>query len=46
MPYFEKKAAEGNQEMKDLVEEVKQRNMLDGLPPTNKKESKKFDDMW
>ena len=32
MPYFEKKAAEGNEEMKDLIEEIKQRNMLGDNP--------------
>ncbi|KIW01864.1 uncharacterized protein PV09_06713 [Verruconis gallopava] len=32
LPYFEKKAAEGNQQMKDLLEEIKERKLLDWSP--------------
>merc|ERR1711939_397210 len=32
MPIFEKKAEEGNQEMRDLIEEIKRRNMLGDNP--------------
>lgn len=32
MPYSERRAAEGNEEMKDLIEEVKRRKLIDDNP--------------
>jgi hypothetical protein len=36
IPYFEKRAAEGNVEMKELLEEIKERGLVDDNPVKGK----------
>ena len=40
MPYFEARAAEGNEEMKDLIAEIKERNLIGDNPIHDKVVSK------